>query len=489
MLACNGFFPVPSNRSQLDTEVCNISNRIGKLCGQCVDGFAPGVLSYTHSCADCSGEAGYQWFVFIILKFVPVTLFFFIMLIFRMGATSGFLNGFVFFAQVFTTANNLKLFSVLSTTAIGVNTNVFWNFSEVIFTLYAFLNLDFFRLFVDSYCLDAGISTLRAVAVDYVIPLYVVLLTGMTYLIVELHDRDVRLIVRCWKPFRVCAYRFRRNWNMKNSLIQTFATLLLLSYSKLATVSITLLNGVFVYNVKGEREGINFYYDGTVKYFGSEHTPFAILAILVLLTIISILPLILTFYQFKPFQLCLEHCRLCTPRVQSGLSAFVDTYQGCFKEKYRFFAGVYFILRIVMAAADLDDTFSSRYLRHFLILVLIGMALTFALLQPYKKMKHNFIDTLLFANLASLYFLLLNEVSLTFLSRKSPFLPLASLLMVLPLVYFIALQFYWIFIKFRPKSNNEETQTLQDHSDESLPDRLVHPGSYQAIIFLRVAIN
>ena len=495
--ASNGFFPVPSNLSQLDTEVCRISNRTGKLCGRCVDGFAPGVLSYNHACANCSHEAGYQWFVFIALKFVPVTLFFFIMLIFRVGATSGSLNGFVFFAQVFTTANNLKLFSVLSTTAIGVSTNAFLNFSKVIFTLYAFLNLDFFRLFVGGYCLDAGINTVQAVAVDYVIPLYVVLLTGMTYLIVELHDRDFKPIVWCWKPFRRCTHRFRRTWNVKDSLIETFATLLLLSYSKLATVSIRLLNGAFVYNVNGERVGLNFYYDGTVKYFGSEHAPFAVLAILVLVTIISFLPLILTFYQFKPFQWCLERCRLCTPRVQNGLSAFVDSYQGCFKEKYRFFAGVYFILRIVMAAADVDDTFSSRYLRQFLILLLIGMALVFALLQPYKKKKHNIIDSLFFANLASLYFLLLNEVFLTLLSRKSPFLPLASIFMVLPLLYFIALQLYWIFFKKRflkscvrrfysPKTGDGETQSLQEHSDESLPDRLVHPESYHATSFVRV---
>ena len=152
--ASYGFFPVPTNRSQLDTEVCNIKKRTSKLCGRCVHCFAPGVLSYNHTCADCSGEAGYLWFVFIVLKFVPVTLFFFIILTFRIGVTSGSLNGFVFFAQVFTTANDLKLFSVLSTTAIGVNTNTFWNFSEVIFTLYAF---HFFRLFVAVWMLELAL--------------------------------------------------------------------------------------------------------------------------------------------------------------------------------------------------------------------------------------------------------------------------------------------------------------------------------------------
>ena len=91
---------------------------------------------------------------------------------------------------------------------------------------------------------------MQAVAVDYVIPLYVVWLTGMTYLIhvVELHDRDFELIVWCWKPFR-CTHRFRWNWNMKDSLIETFAVL---SYSKLAIVSIRLLKHICVQCEWGE---------------------------------------------------------------------------------------------------------------------------------------------------------------------------------------------------------------------------------------------
>ena len=87
-----------------------------------------------------------------------------------------------------------------------------------------------------------------------------------------------------------------------------------------------------------------------------------------------------------------------------------------------------------MVAADFDDTFSSRYLRHLLILLLIGMSLSFASLQPYKKGKYNIINAMHFVTLGSIYFFLLDEVFLTFLSRKSPFLPLASVLRVLPQV-------------------------------------------------------
>ena len=490
--ASDGFVPIPNNL----TEQCESVHREGQLCGRCLNGFAPGVLSYNHDCVNCSNWAAqqYKWLAFFGLEFALPTLLFFAMFITRTGATSGSLNGFVFFGQVFATANNLKLFSVLSTTAVGIDTSTFSTFIKVIFTLYAFLNLDFFLLFVGGYCLDAGITTVQAMAMAYIVPLYMMLLIGLTYFIIELHDRDVQVIVKCWKPFRRRFLRWRRNWQVKDSLIDTFATFLLLCYSKLATASLRLLNNAFVYNVHGKRVGAYFYYDGTVEYFGSGHAPFALLALAVL-ALIAILPLILTLYQFKPFHWCLEHCRLCTPRVQNGLSAFVDSYQGCYKEKYRFFAGLYFILRIVMAAADFDDTFSSRYLRHLLILLLIGMSIAFALLQPYKLKKYNVIDSLHFVVLASIYFLLLNEVFFTLLSRKSPFLPIASVLIVLPLLYLIALQLHWVLFKkgyfkkycwkFRMQgittdNSSETTSLFRDEADESLPDRMLHPSGYES---------
>ena len=317
----------------------------------------------------------------------------------------------------------------------------------------------------------------------YIVPLYLPILAALTSVMTELHNRDGQVVVKCLKPFRCCFIRIKRNWQMKDSFIETFATFLLLCYSKLATASLGLLNNTFVYNVYGKRVGSYFYYDGSVEYFVSGHLPFAVLAVLVL-TIIVILPLILTLYQFKPIQWCPERCRMCTPKLHS--TAFVDSYQGCYKKKYRFFAGMYFILRILMAAADFDDTFLSRYLRHLLILLLIGMSLAFALLQPYKRMKYNVVDALHFAILASVYFFLLDEVFLTLLSRKSPFLPLASVLTVFPLHYLVALQLHWVLFRqglFKRvykyfRGHNDETRPLL--GDEPLPDRMLHPEWYES---------
>ena len=91
----------------------------------------------------------------------------------------------------------------------------------------------------------------------YIVPLYLMILAGLTYVVTELHNRDVRIVVKCLKSFRYRFLHLKRNWQMKDS---PFATFLFLCYSKLATASLRLLNNTFVYNVYGKRVGSYFYY-------------------------------------------------------------------------------------------------------------------------------------------------------------------------------------------------------------------------------------
>ena len=66
----------------------------------------------------------------------------------------------------------------------------------------------------------------------------------------------------------MCFARFRRKWNPKGSVINTFATFLLLSYSKLLTVSYKLLYSTTLYNNAGKTFGpFVLYYDASIEYF------------------------------------------------------------------------------------------------------------------------------------------------------------------------------------------------------------------------------
>ena len=109
-------------------------------------------------------------------------------------------------------------------------------------------------------------NTLYTIALEYVVAVYPLLLTVVIYFCIQMYDSGVRVVVCVWRPFHVCFARFRRKWNFKGSVINAFATFLLLSYSKLLTVSYSLLGAIELYNNRGERVGpVVLYYDASIE--------------------------------------------------------------------------------------------------------------------------------------------------------------------------------------------------------------------------------
>ena len=175
-------------------------------------------------------------------------------------------------------------------------------------SLYGIWNLDFFRLLYPPFCLHSHMTTLQVLALDYLIAVYPLILIVITYLFVELHDRSFGLFVWLWRPFHRCFIHFRRNWSIRTSLVDAFATFLLLSYVKLLSVSVDILNPVWLYNNNGDTlSKLYLYYDGTIEYFGQEHIPYTILAIIVLLMFIILPLLLLCLYPCRCFQKCLNY--------------------------------------------------------------------------------------------------------------------------------------------------------------------------------------
>ena len=108
-------------------------------------------------------------------------------------------------------------------------------------------------------------------ALQYVSAFYPLLLIALTYACVELHGHNFRPIVWLWKPFHRCCVNVRRRWDTKASLIDVFATFLLLSYSKLLFVLAFLFKGTEIFNADYELVSYVLRVDATVKFLSEEH--------------------------------------------------------------------------------------------------------------------------------------------------------------------------------------------------------------------------
>ena len=212
----------------------------------------------------------------------------------------------------------------------------------LIMSLCGFWNLDFFRTLYPPFCLHPNMNILQVLALDYTIAAYPLLLIVITFCLVELHDRNCTIVVFLWKPFRRCFIHFHRQWDIRTSLIEAFASFLLLSYVKFLGISLNFLLPVYLYNVYGEEMEPYLYYDGTVEYFGKQHLPYAILAIAVLIIFIILPLLLLCLYPCQCFQKILNFYGLRCQALHTFMDAFkvatkmvqmaqeiVDIFQQC----------------------------------------------------------------------------------------------------------------------------------------------------------------
>ena len=315
------YFHLPLNGSQLNEVQCGRFNREGQLCGSCKKGYSLPVYSYQFlSCVKCHDHSYKNWVKYIAIAFGPLTVFFIIVIVCRISATSAKLNAFILINQILASPAEIRV--SLATMANNPRTPLEQVVTHTVSTLSGIWNLDFFRTFYDPFCLHPDMSPLLVLALDYIVAAYPLVLIVITYTLVELHDRNIRIVVLLWKPFHRCFSRFRRQWNIRTSLIDAFATFILLSCVKFLSVTFDLLAPIRLFNSYGESlDQYRLYYDSTVELFDKQHLPYGLIAVVISSLLVSLL-LLLCLYPCTCFQRCLNCCGL---RVQA-LHTFMDSF-------------------------------------------------------------------------------------------------------------------------------------------------------------------
>ena len=437
-------YAIPRHPSQLDAKVCRLSSRTGQLCGQCIDGTSPPVYSYYLQCVNCTTN---NWPRYSTVSLLPTTVFFLGVVALRFRAASPHMNGFILFCQILTSPAILRDIAQ-SYYEHNYAHNYIGIAGDVYFSYFSIWNLDFFRMAYSPFCLHPNASMLQVLSLDYIVAAYPLALVILTYTLVTLHYHNCRLVVWLWRPFLKCCFHFRRQWNIQSSLVDAFATFLLLSYVKFLSVSFDILTPAFVYNKSGRFVATVTYYDGRVKYFGKDHLPYAVLAITVLL-VFTVLPiLLLCLYPCRWFQKFLNNCHL---RCQA-LHVFMDAFQGCFKDgtngtrDCRYFAAVYLITRV---GVHLAATFKIVANNSVLISVLVIVSLLLSSFHPYKEWLYNVLDVLLLGSIivmmSSSWLLQANHTEHTTTADRVQL----AMFLLLPVVYSLGLLVYAIWKRSR----------------------------------------
>ena len=449
---------LPTNVSLVQF-VCNEFRR-GKLCGSCIDNHSHFFHSDNYKCfANKYCDVGLL--LYIVSELVPVSILFMTVIFFNVKLTSGAMNGFIFFIQFIDTmlidANGfIPIHPVIK---ILMSTYQF---------IYRMFNLNFFTLDRMSFCLWKGANALDVLAFKYVTIVYSLLLVTVTVLLMKVCN-----ITRLKKNV---LFRFTSSGDLvKGTVIHGLSAFFVMCYSNCAKVTLFLLTPSLIYSMgppsKHNATKVVFYC-GDYLFFHTNHLKYALPAVLFAVVLVLIPPILLLIYPlcyrlFAFFRVEETWCIqiICKVIPLEKMKPLFDSFQSCFKDKYRYFAGLYFLYRLVALISFLaSDSLTKFYIA--LEVQLITMLTLQATTYAYRKRWHNILDALLFADLA-----VINAMTMYNYDRAKnddPFTisvlsGVQTILVMLPMLYMVC--FVVAHIVWKVKSQKSKRRKQDDLTD------------------------
>ena len=464
-----------ASRVILDKLVCG-SEATGILCSACREDYSTNYHSNDLVCSKGSCKLG--WLLYILSEIIPITVLFLIVITLNISFVTGELNGFIFFAQMFdsvsTTANGFIPAPELPDQAVTIAR-----------LFYLFFNFDFFRHNKLSFCLWSGANSLDMLAFKYITVAYALLLIAIT----------VWLMNKCNLYRRIYCLRAS---TMRSSITHGLSAFLVMVYTQCATISLKILDFTYLHS-KGHiynRTVVTYY--GDIPYFHPQHLPYAIPALFCVIFVVILPTAILLLYPscFKVtsiFHLGENRCSSwMLQRVPHAyFKPFADSFQNCFKDNLRFFAGLYFVYRLALLISWLiPSLFTQRFM--LLELLFVSMLLVHSIFQPYRKRFHNMLDSFMFFLLSvingiTVYNYHYAKIDFTNKIGTNALIHIQAFLAYLPLVYFVVFMITSIVKKVK-NLHSLKTSLLSIHlnqlmkksgSDNDLPSRLKDNAEFE----------
>ena len=266
--------------------------------------------------------------------------------------------------------------------------------------IYGVFNLNFFTLNKLSFCLWSTATSLDVLAFKYVTITYSLMLIIVTVAVMKFcNPWVIRKFLPCVRTKR----------SIKTSIIHGLVAFLVICYSQSTKVSLSLLTPGHIHwigSTRNHKVSRVVYLNGDVPFMGTEHLRYAIPAIFFTVTFTIIPPFLLIVYPlcYKLFALLRIQETLCIHILCSvvpleKLKPLFDSFQSCFNDNHRYFAGLYFIYRLsALICYAVTDSLTLFY--SLIEVQLILSLILHAVIQPYKKKWHNVIDILLLGLLA-----------------------------------------------------------------------------------------
>ena len=303
------------------------NNRRGLLCGACQQNFS---LSLGSSrCLPCHSYWPAVFVVIFLASIMAGLLLVAMLLILNLTVTMGFINGFIFYANI-----------------VAASSSVLFPSSEPTFptVIVAWLNLD---IGID-VCFIDGLDAYGKTWLQLLFPVYIISLVVVVIITSEYSPKFANFIG-------------------KRDPVATLATLILLSYAKLLSITISVLSFTVLHYPDGSQETV-WLIDGNVKYFQGKHIALAVVALLII-TVGIPFTILLFIWQWL---VQVSSWKTFEWTTNTKLNVFISIYQIPYNSDYRYWTGLLLLIRVAMYVTVAVTLSVNTQIQLLMIINLVG---------------------------------------------------------------------------------------------------------------------
>ena len=390
-------FQMLPKTSSLNDVICK-KYRQGVLCGECIKGYGTALNTWTYECVECNETyLGSNVMRYLASVYIPCAALLLFVLIFNIKLTLGSMNAFILFSQMIVTNFDLTSHGSIPLAEPAETVANAYRF------IYAIFNFDFIEKLSSPICLSQKLNMLSVLLFNYLLVSVCIIFVIITVLCNELskkclskHERDRRLI----GPLNQCSIFKRFPKSTAETFILLLSTIILLSYSKLGITSSQILNIDHLISSTGnETVSARVHFAGQLTSTSAEFIRYAAVAIIGEVFIVFFM-LVMFDYPLRFVEYLIHKVKVLSKIYpEKNIHAFTDTFQNCFKESFRWFSGLYFLFRYSIGKLFVsNNTALTKYVGQEL--ACIFMIILLVLFWPYKQKILNYVDMMIFSNLA-----------------------------------------------------------------------------------------
>ena len=362
------------------------SHRSGTACGSCTHGYT---LSFDStdcvSVESCTTGQTVLVILLTVLYWVVIVTLVFAIMYYKVGI--GYLYSITYYYSIVDILLNQNLYA---SRGLYLTVSIMSSFSKIT------------PQFLGELCLTTGMSGIDQQIIHYIHPSAIILILVIISLIARKSRRFSSFISR--------------------GIIHVICCLLLLSYTSVASTSMLLMRPLKFHRI----DKVYTYLSPDIEYFHGRHLAYSIVALLYTISFVIGLPLLLTLEPFLNYKINFIK-----------IKPLLDQFQGCYKDKYRCFAGYYMICRLVIISIVIANS-SNDFVANYAIITICGViALIHLMLKPYNNEIINKLDGV------TLQLIIFIAVLLLFDDFDSPFvITMVFTLFILPLLNFFAVTIF-----------------------------------------------